>query len=50
LALINLNMFIVFTYLGSEVNYRSYNSVSIQKCILSANRCFHGLRKHLKSI
>jgi sorting nexin-29 len=38
-----------FTYLGSEVNYKNGISVDIQKRILSANRCFHGLRKHLKS-
>jgi hypothetical protein len=38
-----------FTYLGSEVNYKNNISVNIQKRILSANRCFHGLRKHLKS-
>jgi hypothetical protein len=38
-----------FTYLGSEVNYKNDISVDIQERILSANRCFHGLRKHLKS-
>jgi hypothetical protein len=37
-----------FTYLGSEVNYKNDVSVDIQKCILSANRCFNGLIKHLK--
>jgi hypothetical protein len=37
-----------FTYLGSEVNYKNDISVDIQNHILSANRCFHGLRKHLK--
>jgi hypothetical protein len=38
-----------FTYLGSEVNYKNYIIVDIQKRILSASRCFHGLRKHRKS-
>jgi hypothetical protein len=38
-----------FTYLGSEVNYKNYISVYIQKRILSANRRFRGLIKHLKS-
>jgi hypothetical protein len=38
-----------FAYLGSEVNYKSDIGVNIQKRILPANRCFHGLRKHLKS-
>jgi hypothetical protein len=38
-----------FTYLGSEVKYESDISVNIQKCVSSANRCFHGFRKHLKS-
>jgi hypothetical protein len=38
-----------FAYLVSEVNYKSDIGVDIQKRILSANRCFHGLRKHLKS-
>jgi hypothetical protein len=37
-----------FTCLGSEVNYKNIN-VDIQKRILSANRCFRGLRKRLKS-
>ena len=35
-----------FTYLGSDVNC---NNVEIQKRILAANSCFHGLRKHLRS-
>jgi sorting nexin-29 len=39
-----------FRYLGSEVNYKNYISVDIQKCILSADRCFHGLRKHLDTL
>jgi hypothetical protein len=34
-----------FTYLGSEVSYKN----DIHKRTLSANRCFHGFRKHLKS-
>jgi hypothetical protein len=38
-----------FTYLGSEVNYKNDINVDIKKRILSANRCFHGLRKRLKS-
>jgi hypothetical protein len=41
--------FYSFVYLGLEVNYKNDISVDIQKRILSANRCFHGLRKHLKS-
>jgi hypothetical protein len=40
----------IFTCLGSEVNYNNYISVDIQKHVLSANRCFHWLRKHLKSL
>jgi hypothetical protein len=38
-----------FTYLGPEVNYKNYVNADIQKRIISANRCFHGLRKLLKS-
>ncbi|PSN43351.1 hypothetical protein C0J52_15555 [Blattella germanica] len=38
-----------FTYLGSEVNSRNNVSSEIQKRILSANKCYYGLRKHLKS-
>ena len=38
-----------FTYLGSEVNCDNDISAEIQKCILAANRCFHGLRRHLRS-
>jgi len=38
-----------FTYLGSDVNCNSDISAEIQKRILAANRCFHGLRKHLRS-
>ena len=37
-----------FTYLGSDVNCNDI-SEEIQKRILAANRCFHGLRKHLRS-
>jgi sorting nexin-29 len=38
-----------FTYLGSDVNCNNDNSAEIQKRILTANRCFHGLRKRLRS-
>ena len=38
-----------FTYLGSDVNCNNDISEEIQKCILAANRCFHGLRKHMRS-
>jgi len=38
-----------FNYLGSDVNCNNDISAEIQKCILVANRCFHGLRKHLRS-
>jgi hypothetical protein len=38
-----------FTYLGSDVNCNNDISAEIQKRILAANRCFHGLRKHLRS-
>ena len=38
-----------FTYLGSDVNCNNDISEEIQKCILAANRCFYGLRKHLRS-
>jgi hypothetical protein len=37
-----------FTYVGSEVNCKNDVSAEI-KNIFSANRCFHGLRKHFKS-
>ena len=37
-----------FTYLGSDV-YCNDIGAEIQKCILAANRCFYGLRKHLRS-
>jgi len=37
-----------FTYLGSDVICNNI-SAEIQKPILAANRCFHGLRKHLRS-
>jgi hypothetical protein len=38
-----------FTYLGSDVNCDNDISAEIQKRILAANRCFHGLRTHLRS-
>jgi hypothetical protein len=38
-----------FTYLGSDVNCNNDISDEIQKRILAAKRCFHGLRKHLRS-
>ena len=38
-----------FTYLGSYVNCNNDISIEIQKRILTANRCFHRLRKHLRS-
>jgi hypothetical protein len=38
-----------FTCLGSDVNCNNGISAEIQKRILAANRCFHGLRKHLRS-
>jgi len=38
-----------FTYLRSDVNCNNDISEEIQKHILAANRCFHGLRKHLRS-
>jgi sorting nexin-29 len=38
-----------FTYLGSDVNCNNDISEEIQKRILAANRCFYGLRKHLRS-
>jgi len=37
-----------FSYLGSDVNCNNDISEEIQKRILAANRCFHGLRKHLR--
>ena len=37
-----------FTYLGSDANCKNDISAKIKKCILAANRCFHGLRKHLR--
>jgi hypothetical protein len=36
-------------YLGSDVNCNNDISADIQKRILAANRCFHGLRKRLRS-
>ena len=38
-----------FIYLGSEVNSSNDIKNEIQKRILSANRCFYGLRTYLKS-
>jgi hypothetical protein len=39
-----------FAYQGSEVNCKNDMLAEIKKnCILFANRCFHGLRKHSKS-
>ena len=38
-----------FTYLGSDVNCNNDIGAEVQKRILAANRCFYGLRKHLKS-
>ena len=38
-----------FTYLGSDVNCHNDISAEIPKRILAADRCFHGLRKHLRS-
>lgn len=37
-----------FIYLGSEVNCKNNNSDEIQRHIISANKSFHGLRKHLR--
>lgn len=36
-----------FKYLGSTVNQRNLTSSEIQARILSANRCYFGLRRHL---
>ena len=38
-----------FTYLGSDVYCYNDINTEIQKRILATNRCFHGLRKHLRS-
>jgi len=38
-----------FTFFGSDVNCNNDISAEIQKRILAANRCFHGMRKHLRS-
>jgi hypothetical protein len=38
-----------FTYLGSDVNCNNDISSEMQKRILAANMCFHGLRKNLWS-
>jgi len=38
-----------FTCLGSDVNCNNDIGGEIRKHILAANRCFYGLRKHLRS-
>jgi hypothetical protein len=38
-----------FTYLRSSVNCNNDNSQEVRKRILTANRCFYGLRNLLKS-
>ena len=38
-----------FTYLGSDVNCNNDISEEIQTHILATNRCFHSLKKHLRS-
>ncbi|PNF30338.1 hypothetical protein B7P43_G13438, partial [Cryptotermes secundus] len=38
-----------FTYLGSEANCKNDISDELKKHVLEANKCLHGLRKHLKS-
>jgi hypothetical protein len=38
-----------FTYLGSDIKCNNDITAEIQKHILATNRCFHGLRKHLRS-
>ena len=38
-----------FTYLVSDVNCNNDINAEIQKRVLVANMCFHGLRKHLRS-
>jgi hypothetical protein len=38
-----------FTYLGSDVSCNNDINEEIQNSILVANRCFHGLRRHLIS-
>jgi hypothetical protein len=38
-----------FTYLGSEVHCKNDITDEIKKRVLAANKCLHGLRKHLKS-
>jgi hypothetical protein len=39
-----------FTYLGLEVSCKNDIDVDIQNRFLSANSCFHGLGKHVKSL
>jgi hypothetical protein len=38
-----------YRYLGSSVNCNNDNSRKVRKRILTANRCFYGLRNQLKS-
>jgi hypothetical protein len=38
-----------FTYLVSEVKFKNDISDEIKRHVLAANKCLHGLRKHLKS-
>jgi hypothetical protein len=38
-----------FTYLGSEVNCKNDINDEIKKGVQAANKCLHGLRKHMKS-
>jgi len=45
----NFQLVHIFTYLGSDINCNNDISAEIQKCILAANRCFHGMGKHLRS-
>jgi len=45
----NFQVVYSFTYLESEVNCNNDISAEIQKLILATNRCFHGMRKHLRS-
>jgi hypothetical protein len=38
-----------FNILGSEVNCKNDISDEIKKHVMTANKCLHGFRKHLKS-
>jgi hypothetical protein len=38
-----------FTYLGSELNCKNDISNEIKKHVMAANKCLHGLGKHLES-